>query len=139
MNLCLSFLLLVLAAEAEVQESEPARLTPPLYRVQHPLVQFTGGGRLISLMSDEDEEEQPKCVIASVQVSIVYGVNVSFKNSNASLEDEEFQLNSKLNLFYTVTYFRNHHAFLSVQMVFSVEEMEIIQAFPGPLSRYVTL
>lgn len=71
----LSFLFLVLAAEAEVQESEPARLTPPLYRVQHPLVQFTGGGRLISLMSSEDEEEQPKCVIASVQVSIVYGVN----------------------------------------------------------------
>ena len=135
----LSFLLLALAAEAEVQESEPARLTPPLYRVQHPLVQFTGGGRLISLMSDEDEEEQPKCVIASVQVSIVYGVNVSFKNSNANLEDEEFQLNSKLNLFYTVTYFRNHHAFLSVQMVFSVKEMEIITAFPGPLSRYVTL
>lgn len=71
----LSFLFLVLATEAEVQESEPARLTPLLYRVQHPLVRFTGGGRLISLMSGEDEEEQPKCVIASVQVSIVYGVN----------------------------------------------------------------
>ena len=135
----MSFLLLVLAAEAEVQESEPARLTPPLYRVQHPLVQFTGGGRLISLMSDEDEEEQPKCVIASVQVGVVYGVDVSFKNSNVILEDEEFQLNSKLNLFYIVTYFRNHLAFLSAQMVFSVEEMEIIKAFPGPLSRYVTL
>ena len=67
----MSFLFLFLAVQAEVQESEPARLTPPLYRVQHPLVQFTGGGRLISLMSSEDEEEQPKCVIASVQVSIV--------------------------------------------------------------------
>lgn len=74
----LSFLFLFLAAEAEVQESEPARLTPPLYRVQHPLVQFTGGSRLISLMSSEDEEEQPKCVIASVQVSIVYGVTGKF-------------------------------------------------------------
>jgi len=82
----LSFLILVLAAEAEVQESEPARLTPPLYRVQHPLVQFTGGGRLISLMSTEDEEEQPKCVIASVQVSIVYGVN-----GKSHSEDDEFQ------------------------------------------------
>lgn len=50
-----------------MQESEPARLTPHLYRVQHPLVRFSGG-RLISLMSSEDEEEQPKCVIASVQV-----------------------------------------------------------------------
>lgn len=56
------------AAEAEVQESEPARLTPPLYRVQHPFVRFSGG-MLISLISSEDEDEQPKCVIASVQVS----------------------------------------------------------------------
>ena len=129
---------MVLAAEAVVQESEPARLTPPLYRVQHPLVQFTGGGRLISLMSSEDEEEQPKCVIASVQVSIVWCEwKVSFKNSNANLEDEEFQLYSKLNLFYNLFY--KPHAFLSVQMVFSAEEMEIIKAFPGPLSRSVTL
>ena len=133
----LSFLLVALAAEAEVQESEPARLTPPLYRVQHPLVQFTGGGRLISLMSGEDEEEQPKCVIASVQVSIVYGINISFKNSNANLEDKE--LHCIPNLIYFIVYFGNHCAFLSAQMVFSVEEMEIIKAFPGPLSRYVTL
>ena len=67
----LSFLLLCQAAEAEVQETVPVRVTPPVYSVQHPFVQFTGGSRLISLMSGEDEEEQPKCVIASVQVSIV--------------------------------------------------------------------
>lgn len=102
----LSFLFLVLAAEAEVQESEPARLTPPLYRVQHPLVQFTGGGRLISLMSSEDEEEQPKCVIASVQVSIVYGVN---GNSHSRIQMliwkmKSFKMYSKLDLFYDLFY-----------------------------------
>ena len=62
-----SLSLLFPAAQTEVQESEPARLTPQLYRVQHPLVRFSGN-RLISLLGSGEEDEQPKCVVAAVQV-----------------------------------------------------------------------
>ena len=56
----------LLAPEQEVPQPEPERFTPLLYRVQHPLVRFSGG-KLVSLIGSEDSET-PKCTLASVQV-----------------------------------------------------------------------
>jgi len=56
----------LLALAVETPKPEPERFTPLLYRVQHPLVRFSGG-KLISLIGGEDNEA-PSCTIASVQV-----------------------------------------------------------------------
>lgn len=56
----------ILSSLEETAKSEPERFTPLLYRVQHPLVKFSGG-KLLSLIGGEDDET-PKCTIASVQV-----------------------------------------------------------------------
>lgn len=56
----------LLAPEQEVPQPEPERFTPLLYRVQHPLVRFSGG-KLVSLIGGEDSE-RPKTILASVQV-----------------------------------------------------------------------
>lgn len=49
----------------EIPKPEPERFTPLLYRVQNPLIRFSGG-KLISIIPNEDEV--PKATIASVQV-----------------------------------------------------------------------
>jgi len=108
----LSFLLLFQAAEAEVQETVPVRVTPPVYSVQHPFVQFTGGSRLISLMSGEDEEGQPKCVIASVQVSIAAVLLESFVLEFKCCITSTYSNINNLNLIYFTIYFLNCHVFL---------------------------
>ena len=57
-----------LAQVVATPESTPERFTPMLYRVQHPLVKFSGS-RLVSLIDGEDGEA-PRCTITSVQVKV---------------------------------------------------------------------